>query len=82
MPGSSFSIAGPNTILNTIVAEELCQFADELETTEEKNFERAVRRIIRRTYREHRRIIFNGNNYSEEWVAEAKARGLTQFFTY
>ena len=81
MPGSSFSIAGPNTILNTIVAEELCQFADELETTEEKNFERAVRRIIRRTYREHRRIIFNGNNYSEEWVAEAKARGLNNYPT-
>ncbi len=81
MPGSSFSIAGPNTILNTIVAEELQQFADELEKSEDENFERAVRRIIRRTYREHRRIIFNGNNYSEEWVAEAKARGLSNYPT-
>ena len=81
MPGSSFSIAGPNTILNTIVAEELEQFADELEKSEDENFERAVRRIIRRTYREHRRIIFNGNNYSEEWVAEAKARGLSNYPT-
>ncbi len=81
MPGSSFSVAGPNTILNTIVAEELEQFADELETTEEKDFGRAVRRIIRRTYREHRRIIFNGNNYSEEWKMEAKERGLSNYPT-
>ncbi len=81
MPGSSFSIAGPNTILNTIVAEELEQFADELEASEDEDFARAVRRIIRRTYREHRRIIFNGNNYAEEWVAEAKARGLSNYPT-
>ena len=81
MPGSSFSIAGPNTILNTIVAEELEQFADELEKSEDEDFARAVRRIIRRTYREHRRIIFNGNNYSEEWVSEAKVRGLSNYPT-
>ncbi len=79
MPGSSFSIAGPNTILNTIVAEELEQFADELENSEDDDFGRAVRRIIRRTYREHRRIIFNGNNYSKEWKEEAKKRGLSNY---
>ncbi|MBQ2941475.1 MAG: glutamine synthetase III [Clostridia bacterium] len=79
MPGSSFSIAGPNTILNTIVAEELEQFANELEASEDDDFGRAVRRIIRRTYREHRRIIFNGNNYSEEWKEEAKKRGLSNY---
>ena len=74
MPGSAFSIAGINTILNTIVAEELRQFADELEGCE--NLAKAVNEIVRRTMREHKQIIFNGNNYSEEWVTEANARGL------
>ena len=74
MPGSTFSIAGINTILNTTVAEELRQFADELEGCE--NLAKAVNEIVRRTMREHKQIIFNGNNYSEEWVTEANARGL------
>ena len=74
MPGSTFSIAGPNTILNTIVAEELEQFADELEGAEDLS--RAVFRLIKREYGNHKRIVFNGNNYSDVWVKEAKKRGL------
>ncbi len=74
MPGSSFSIADINMILNTIIAEELCQFADELENAED--FQKSLKSIIIKTIKEHKRIIFNGNNYSEEWVKEAKKRGL------
>ncbi|SDN00223.1 glutamine synthetase III [Acetanaerobacterium elongatum] len=72
--GSAFSIAGPNIILNTIVAEALKQFADVLENT--SDFTGTLNKLIKDTIKEHRRIIFNGNNYSEEWVAEAEKRGL------
>jgi glutamine synthetase len=75
MLGSSISISEPNTILNTIVAETLSQFADRLEKSED--FNKDLAHVIRKTIREHRRIIFNGNNYSEEWAEEAKARGLS-----
>lgn len=75
MPGSSLSVSGPNFILNTAVAEFLCRFADELEGKD--NFEDALMAILRRTIQEHKRIIFNGNNYSEEWVQEAARRGLS-----
>lgn len=74
MLGSSFSIAGPNIILNTIVAESLDQFADELEGAED--FMSAVKALIKKTFIEHKRIVFNGNGYSDEWVKEAKKRGL------
>ncbi len=74
MLGASFSIAGPNIILNTIVADQLKQFADELEMA--KNFDEAVHNLIRRVIKQHKRIIFNGNNYSEEWVEEAERRNL------
>lgn len=74
MPPSSGSISGPNFTLNTIVAEELRQFADELELAED--FNTAVHELIRRTYVEHKRIIFDGNGYSDEWVQEAERRGL------
>ena len=74
MPGSSMSISGPNVIINTAVAEELRCFADELECA--ADFRQTLGEIIKRTVREHKRIIFNGNNYSEEWVQEAAARGL------
>ena len=75
MLGSSFSIAGPNIILNTIVAESFSQFSDILEKADD--IENAVLGIIRDTLAKHRRIIFNGNNYSDEWVEEAKRRGLS-----
>ncbi|GHU50211.1 glutamine synthetase [Clostridia bacterium] len=74
MVGSSLSIAGPNFVLNTIVAEVLSQFADELEKADD--FIAGVNAVVKRTITEHERIIFNGNNYSEEWVVEAERRGL------
>lgn len=74
MLGSSASISTANVVLNTIVAESLRQFADELENTE--NFQEALHDLIVRNIRDHRRIIFNGNNYSPEWISEARARGL------
>ncbi len=75
MPGSSTSVSGPNIILNTIVAEILCEFADKLEKA--KDFNHALGKLIKTTIKEHKRIIFNGNNYSQDWVEEAKNRGLS-----
>lgn len=74
MPGSSLSVSGPNFILNTAVAEVLKEFADELEGKEE--FDQVLHRLLQRTIKEHKRIIFNGNNYSDEWLIEAEKRGL------
>ncbi|MBQ7013743.1 MAG: glutamine synthetase III [Oscillospiraceae bacterium] len=74
MLGSADSISCTNTILNTIVAEELRQFADELEQAE--NFDKALKKLLVRTIKEHKQIIFNGNGYADEWVAEAEKRGL------
>ena len=79
MLGSKLSISGPNVVLNTIVAEELEQFADVLEKAD--NFEKTVTELIKKTVQEHKRIIFNGNNYSDEWVEEAKKRGLLNLKT-
>ena len=75
MVGSSQSIAGPNTALNTIMAEELKQFADILETAD--NFDEALHELVARTFTEHQRILFDGNGYSEEWTQEAARRGLS-----
>ena len=72
--GSSQSIAGPNTILNTIMAEELEQFAEELEGV--KDFSSALHELIKRVFTEHQRILFSGNGYDESWIAEAERRGL------
>lgn len=74
MLGSALSISGPNITLNTIVAESLSQYADELEAADD--FQSALNKLIKRTIKKHKRIIFNGNNYSDEWVTEAKNRGL------
>jgi len=74
MPGSAQSIASVNVILNTIVADEFEKFADELEKA--KDINECITDIIARVMKEHGRIIFNGNNYSKEWVEEAKRRGL------
>ena len=74
MPGSAFSIAGPNFVLNTIVAEELSQFADLLEGA--SDFTKALNDLIKKTVREHQRIIFNGDGYACAWQAEAAKRGL------
>ncbi len=75
MPGSTFNVACTNTILNTAVAEELRQFADELEQAE--NFEQALSELIIREIKAHKRIIFNGNGYDDAWLVEAKKRGLS-----
>ena len=75
MLGSSQSIAGPNIALNTIMAEELKWFADQLENS--GNFEADLQRLICKVLTEHQRIIFNGNGYDESWVAEAEKRGLS-----
>ncbi|MDD4842859.1 MAG: glutamine synthetase III [Anaerotignum sp.] len=75
MPPSSGSISGPNFVLNTIVADVLAEFAEELEKAEDFNI--AVHELIRKTYVAHKRIIFDGNGYSDEWVQEAERRGLS-----
>ncbi|MDD3277611.1 MAG: glutamine synthetase III [Lachnospiraceae bacterium] len=74
MVGSRDSIAGPNTVLNTIVAEAFCDACDQLEQAEQ--FDEAVHDLIKKNLSEHQRVIFNGNGYSDEWVAEAERRGL------
>ena len=79
MLGSASSISCANTVLNTTVAEELKQFADELESTED--FEGALHDLIKKTIKEHKRIIFNGDGYDESWVAEAEKRGLSNLKT-
>lgn len=74
MVGSRDSIAGPNVVLNTIVAEAFKEACDKLEAAE--NFELTLHDLIKTNCAEHQRIIFNGNGYSDEWVAEAERRGL------
>ena len=75
MLGSSQSIAGPNIALNTIMAESLSQFADELEAA--ADFDTALQKLVCDTLTKHQRIIFNGNGYSQEWEDEAANRGLS-----
>lgn len=77
--GAPFSIACTNYIINTIVANSLCEFANELEKS--KDFNKDLTSLIARTIKAHKKIIFNGNNYSEEWVAEASKRGLLNLQT-
>ena len=74
MLGSSQSIASPNVVLNTIMAEELGQFADRLEKA--TDFQSALQELLQETFTAHQRIIFNGNGYDDAWVAEAARRGL------
>ena len=75
--GSSLNIACPNYMLNTMVAQELSEFYEELKNA--SDLEAALKDLIRRTLTEHQNIIFNGDNYSEEWVAEAEKRGLCNY---
>ncbi|WP_293009892.1 glutamine synthetase III, partial [Oscillibacter sp. UBA6647] len=75
MLGSSQSISGPNIALNTIMAEELEQFADQLEKAKDCTAE--LQALIRKTFTEHQRIIFNGNGYDDAWIQEAGRRGLS-----
>ena len=75
MLGSSQSIAGPNIALNTIMAEELCKFADVLEKADD--FDATLQKLVCEALTEHKRIIFNGNGYSQDWKEEAVRRGLS-----
>lgn len=79
MVGSSDSVANPNIVLNTIVAEAFCDIADELEKVDD--FEMAVHDLIKKLATEHQKIVFNGNGYSDEWIAEAERRGLPNITT-
>ena len=74
--GSSSSVAGPNIILNTAVAEALRQFYGELKAFPEDQMDEAVRALVKRAILKHKKVIFNGNGYSDEWVQEAEKRGL------
>ncbi len=79
MPGSRLSVAGPNTVINTIVAETFDEFADILEKAD--NFQDALDDLIKKTIKENSNIIFNGNGYADEWCAEAEKRGLLNLRT-
>ncbi len=79
MLGSSSSVSTPNTVLNTAVAKILQEFADELEKADDFTIE--LSKLVKSTYEKHKRIVFNGNNYSAEWVEEAQARGLSNLKT-
>ena len=79
MVGSSDSISGPNIVLNTMMAEELGQFADVLEKAED--FDGTLASLIKETFQAHRRILFNGNGYDEAWIQEAHQRGLLDLRT-
>lgn len=79
MLGSQASVANANIVLNTAVADELDQFTAELEKAED--FDAALLSLMQRVIKEHKRIIFNGNNYSDEWVEEAEKRGLLNLKT-
>ena len=74
MPGSNQSVSGHNVVLNTIMAESLCWFADRLEPS--KDFQHDLQELIRQVLRAHKRIIFDGNGYDDSWVQEANRRGL------
>ena len=77
MLGSAVNIACPNIMINTIMAEELNQFCDEIEKADDKD--KAIKELIKKTFTEHQRIIFNGDGYSDEWPIEAEKRGLPNY---
>ena len=76
MLGSSLSVAGPNVVLNTAVAESLSQFSNRLQAVKQEELPLAIHDLLKETIKKHKRIIFNGNGYAQEWVEEAKRRGL------
>jgi len=79
--GSNQSLSGPNTILNIIVADSLAEICDELEKVSKKDFNDAVQKLLQKIVKKHKRILFNGDNYTEEWVKEAEKRGLPNLKT-
>ena len=81
MVGSSDNIACPNHLLNTIVAGELCEIADVMENVPAEEFDARLKELLKDIVKNHKRIIFNGNGYSQEWVEEAERRGLPNYRT-
>jgi len=79
--GSSQSLSGPNVILNTIVAESLDEICTELEKADKKTFNISVQKLLQKIIKKHKRILFNGDNYTAEWVKEAEKRGLPNLKT-
>ena len=79
MPGSSLSLSGPNVILNTAVAESLAGFCKILDGLTGSELDLAIHKLLKDTFTDHERIIFNGNGYTDEWLAEAEKRGLPNF---
>ena len=77
--GSSASVAGPNTVLNTAVAEALRFFAEKLSGVPKEKLDEEVKKLVRETIKAHKRIIFNGNGYTDEWIHEAERRGLYNY---
>ena len=78
MPGSSMSVSGPTVVLNAIMAEELCWFADRLECSHD--FQGDLHNLVRQALTDHKRILFDGNGYDESWVREAERRGLKNLY--
>ena len=76
MPGSSLSVSGPNVVLNTAVAQALREFYDELKDAAPDGMDAAVHELVKRAIKKHKKVIFKGNGYTDEWVAEAERRGL------
>lgn len=81
MPGSNVNLSDANMILNTAMAKSLKEFADVMESKSDKKFENAAFEYVRQTFKDHKRIIFDGNGYSEEWPREAEKRGLAHHRT-
>ena len=77
--GSSLSVAGPNTVLNTAVAEALSQVYEELKDTPKEDMDKAIHELVKRMVLQHKRVVFNGNGYTQEWVDEAEKRGLFNY---
>ena len=77
--GSSLSVSGPNVVLNTAVAEVLSRYYEQLKDVPEEKFAKTVHAIIKKAVIDHKRVIFNGNGYTDEWIAEAERRGLYNY---
>ena len=80
-PGSSQSCSEPNVVINTIVAEAFDMISEQLEKLDDKNFHTGLQKILQKIVKEHKRILYNGNGYTEEWVKEAEKRGLPNIRT-
>ena len=81
MPGSSVNVSDANTVLDTAVAKTLKEFADAMEARGDMEFEHAALNWVRKSLQAHKRILFSGDGYSEEWHVEAERRGLCNFAT-